>query len=48
MAKQILVVFLLTTLINLSACGGGSDTPSPAASNNCVLGTSTLDDCTLG
>jgi hypothetical protein len=43
--KLISVVFVLAVLI---ACGGGGGSaPPPGTNTDCVIGTSTIGDCTI-
>ncbi len=45
MKNKLLVWTVSFSLVLLSACGGGSGDAAP--STDCVIGASTLDNCTL-
>jgi len=40
-------VFLFLCISLLVACGGGGGSDDPETSTDCVLGTSTIDNCNI-
>ena len=37
----------LALLLIVAGCGGGGSDPVPPANTDCVIGTSTIGDCTI-
>ncbi len=37
----------LALLLIVAGCGGGGDPPPPETITDCVIGTSTIGDCTI-
>ncbi len=42
------LIFISSFLFLVTACGSGGEPDSNVDSNDCVLGTSRLDNCSLG
>jgi len=37
----------LALLLIVASCGGGGSSPPPETNTDCVIGTSTIGDCTI-